>query len=723
MSQTTTDHIIRTENRADGIVVLTFDAPGHSANTISDAFQAELHAAVEDLVARKDDITGVILTSAKKTFVAGADLDEVLTAKQTDPQRVAESFDAFKADIRALEKLGRPVVAALNGTALGGGFEIALACHHRIAVDDDSTRFGLPEVGLGLLPGGGGVTRLVRMIGLINALPQYLLQGKRVRPSQALADGLVDELVASQDELLPAAVRWIEANPEAVAPWDVKGFRIPGGSPSSPSIAAILPSFPATLVKQTGGANLPAPHAILAAAVEGAQVDVDTAFAIETRHVAGLLADRVSTNMIQAFFFDMQHCSIGGARPQQQDGSKFPVRRPTKVAVIGAGMMGAGIAYVTAKAGIDVVLKDVEAAAAAKGKGYSENLVGKAVAKGRMSQEDADALLARITPTAEVADLAGCDLVVEAVFESPELKAQIFGEVEKVVAPDALLGSNTSTLPITGLAQAVERRADFIGLHFFSPVDKMPLLEIIRGEETSDAALARALDYAKAIRMTPIVVADSRGFYTSRVFSRYITEAAQMLSEGIDPSVIEHAGRKAGYPAAPLQLLDELNMTTISKIMAESLKADEEAMRPPLDAVKVLDTMLDARRPGRVAGAGFYEYVDGRRAGFWPELRSTFGTAPRPGVLDPAPDLDELVDRFLILQALETHRCVDEGVITSDPEANIGAILGIGFPAWTGGPRQFVATYPGGREAFVARARELEAAYGARFGVPESLTS
>lgn len=719
---TTTEHI-RVERHEGDIVVLTLDSPGRSSNALNEAFQKSFYAVVDRLVAERDDFAGVVITSAKPTFVVGADLVEMHESMRNG-RDLFEWLEEFKAALRRLETLGRPVVAAVNGTALGGGFELALGCHHVIVVDDPSIRVGLPEVTLGLLPAGGGVTRMVRRMGLVKALTGYLLEGRRVRPQQALADGAIDEVVPTVDDLLPAAVRWIRANPEATAPWDAKGYRMPGGTPSSPGLAAILPSFPANLIKQTNGANLPAPRAILATAVEGAQVAFDAATTIESRYMVGLQNDRVATNMTQAFFFDLRHCNGGGARPQQADGTDFPVRRPTKVAVIGAGMMGAGIAYVTAKAGVEVVLKDVDLAAAERGKAYAARIEDKAVEKGRRSREDADALLARITPTGDLDDLAGCDFVIEAVFESPELKDQVFRDLEPVVAPDALLGSNTSTLPITGLAQSVQRQDDFIGLHFFSPVEKMPLLEIIRGEKTSDAALARALDYAKVIGMTPIVVKDSRGFYTSRVFTGYIAEACEMLAEGIDPAIIEHAGRKAGYPAAPLQLIDELNLTTIQKILRETARAakDDPTMVPPKAASEVIDAMVDELdRPGRFAGKGFYEYADGRRTGLWSGLRERFGSKPVPGVDQPAPVLDELVDRFLFVQVLETQRCVDEGVITSDPEANIGAIMGIGFPAWTGGPRQFLATYPGGLDAFRTRAGELEAAYGPRFAVPASL--
>jgi 3-hydroxyacyl-CoA dehydrogenase/enoyl-CoA hydratase/3-hydroxybutyryl-CoA epimerase len=458
-----------------------------------------------------------------------------------------------KALLRWLETLGRPVVAAINGTALGGGLEIALACHRRIVVDDPRIQIGQPEVQLGLLPGAGGVVRTVRMLGIVSALMEVLLQGQRHCPAKAKEIGLVDELVVSHEELLPAAKRWIAENAEAVQPWDVKGHEIPGGTPSNPKLAQNLPAFPANLRKQLKGADYPAPHHIMAAAVEGAQVDFDTASEIEGRYFVDLAGGQVAKNMIQAFFFDLQQ--VNGDRGRPEGIEPFAA---TKVVVLGAGMMGAAIAYVCGRAGIEVVLKDVSLEAAERGKGYAETLV----AKGRGDE----ALLERILPTGKAEDAAGADLVIEAVFEDPEVKAQVFAEVEPHLAGGALLGSNTSTLPITGLAENVSRPADFIGLHFFSPVDKMPLLEIIKGEQTSEQTLYRALDVAKQIKKTPIVVDDSRGFFTSRVIGTFINEGIAMLLEGVPAPSIEQASSQAGYPAPVLQLSDELNLKLMRKI-------------------------------------------------------------------------------------------------------------------------------------------------------------
>jgi len=707
------ENTIEWDKDADGIVTLTLDDPTGGANVMNEHYKESMHKAVERLVAEKDSITGVVITSAKKTFFAGGDLKGII---QITPEHAGEAFaevEEIKADLRKLETLGVPVVAAINGAALGGGLEIALACHRRIAADVKGSAIGLPEVSLGLLPGGGGVTRTVRMMGIQNAFVNVLSQGTRFNPKKAKETGLVDELVGSVEELVPAAKAWIKANPDAhTQPWDAQGYRMPGGTPSSPALAAILPSFPSLLRKQIKGANMPAPRAILAAAVEGAQVDFDTASRIESRYFTELATGHVAKNMIQAFFFDMQAINAGGSRPEGI--GKTPI---TKIGVLGAGMMGAGIAYVSAKAGYDVVLKDVTIEAANKGKNYSEKLEAKALERGRTTEEKSAALLGRITPTADAKDFAGVDFVIEAVFENQELKHKVFGEIEDIVEPNAILGSNTSTMPITGLATGVKRQDDFIGIHFFSPVDKMPLVEIIRGEKTSDEALARVFDYTLAIGKTPIVVNDSRGFYTSRVIGTFINEALAMLGEGVEPASIEHAGSQAGYPAPPLQLSDELNMELMHKIAVASRKGVEEAggtyHAHPAEAV--VEKMIGLGRPSRLSGAGFYEYVDGKRIQLWPGVREEFksGSSKIP--------LQDMIDRMLFAEALETQKCFDEGVIETTADANIGSIMGIGFPPWTGGAAQFVTGYPGGKDGFVARAQELAAKYGDRFNPPASL--
>jgi 3-hydroxyacyl-CoA dehydrogenase/enoyl-CoA hydratase/3-hydroxybutyryl-CoA epimerase len=709
------DNTIQWDKDADGIVTLTMDDPSGSANVMNEAYIESMGKSVDRLVAEKDSITGVVITSAKKTFFAGGDLTAMVQAKPEDAGQFFDTVETVKKQLRTLETLGKPVVAAINGAALGGGLEIALACHHRIAADVKGLVVGFPEVTLGLLPGGGGVTRSVRMFGIQNAVVNVLASGTRFKPGHAKEIGLIDEVLPTVEELVPAAKAWIKANPDAhVQPWDKPGYKMPGGTPSSPSLAAILPSFPSNLRKQLKGAPMPAPRAILAAAVEGAQVDFDTATRIESRYFASLVTSQVAKNMIQAFFFDLQHINSGGSRPDGYEKTTFK-----KVAVLGAGMMGAAIAYVCAKAGMDVVLKDVSLEAAQKGKGYSEKLEAKAISKGKTTQEKSGALLDRIHPTADASDAAGADLVIEAVFESVELKHKVFAEIEPVVAPDAVLGSNTSTLPITELATGVKRAEDFIGLHFFSPVDKMPLLEIIKGRKTSEATLARAIDLAMQIGKTPIVVNDSRGFYTSRVIGTFINEAIAMLGEGVEPASIEHAGGQAGYPAPPLQLSDELNLELMAKIAKATRDGVEAAGQTytPHPAEAVVNKMLDLGRPGKLKGAGFYEYVDGKRVGLWPGLREAFHSG------SSKPPLADMIDRMLFAEALETQKCLDEGVLTSTADANIGSIMGIGFPPWTGGTAQYIVGYPGGKEGFVARARELAAKFGDRFLPPESLTS
>ncbi|MFF4209271.1 3-hydroxyacyl-CoA dehydrogenase NAD-binding domain-containing protein [Streptomyces sp. NPDC001796] len=705
---------IRWEQDGTGVVTLVLDDPNQSANTMNQAFKESIAAIAERAEAEKDTIRGIIYTSAKKTFFAGGDLKDMIKAGPEDARQAFETGVAIKNSLRRIETLGKPVVAALNGAALGGGYEIALASHHRVALDAPGSKIGLPEVTLGLLPAGGGVTRTVRLMGIADALLKVLLQGTQYSPRRALENGLVHEVAATPEEMMAKARAFIDANPESHQPWDRPGYKIPGGTPSNPKFAANLPAFPANLKKQLNGAPYPAPRNILAAAVEGSQVDFETALTIEARYFTELVTGQTAKNMIQAFFFDLQAVNSGANRPKGVE-----PRQVRKVAVLGAGMMGAGIAYACARAGIEVVLKDVSLEAAVKGKGYSEKLCAKAVTKGRTTQEKADALLARITPTAEAADLAGCDAVIEAVFEDPALKHKVFQEIENVVEPDALLCSNTSTLPITTLAEGVERQSDFVGLHFFSPVDKMPLVEIIKGRRTGEEALARAFDLVRQINKTPIVVNDSRGFFTSRVIGHFINEGVAMVGEGIEPASVEQAAAQAGYPAKVLSLMDELTLTLPRKIRNETRRAVEEAggTWTPHPAEAVIDRMVDEfGRTGRSGGAGFYEYgEDGRRGRLWPGLREHF---TRPGHQIPFRDMQE---RMLFSEALDTVRLLEEGVLTSVADANIGSIFGIGFPGWTGGVLQYINGYEGGLPGFVARARELAERYGERFTPPALL--
>ncbi|PYE18105.1 3-hydroxyacyl-CoA dehydrogenase/enoyl-CoA hydratase/3-hydroxybutyryl-CoA epimerase [Williamsia limnetica] len=714
-----TDNMINWEQDSDGVVLLTLDDPNQGANTMNALYTTSMAATVDRLEAEKDSISGVILTSAKKTFFAGGDLKDMTSDRKGVDKvelatQITNTTNSMKAVLRRLETLGKPVVAAINGAALGGGLEIALHTHYRIAADVKGNQLGLPEVTLGLLPGGGGVVRTVRLLGIQTALMGVLLQGTRFNPTKAKETGLVDEVVGTVDELIPAAKAWIAANPEAAQPWDKKGYKIPGGGPSSPSLAQVLPAMPSLLRSQLKGAPMPAPRAILAAAVEGAYVDVDSADEIETRYFVSLVTGQVAQNMIKAFFFDLQAINGGASRPDGYE--KYTAK---KVGVIGAGMMGAAIAYVSAKAGIDVVLKDVNIEAAEKGKGYAIKLEEKALSRGKTTQEKSDALLARITPTVDAADFKGVDLVIEAAFESVEVKHKVFQEIEDIVEPDAILGSNTSTLPITSLAEGVKRSEDFIGIHFFSPVDKMPLVEIIKGAKTSDAVLAKVIDYTLQIRKTPIVVNDSRGFFTSRVIGTFINEAIAAVGEGVEPAFIEQAGAQAGYPAPPLQLMDELTLTLPQKIRKETEKAlaNEGKTVPEHGSSAVVDKLVDELgRPGRSGGKGFYDYDEsGKRIGIWPGLREAFNSG---STTIPFEDMKE---RMLFAEALETVKCFDEGVLETVADANIGSIFGIGFPAWTGGVIQYINQYEGGLQGFVDRARDLAGKYGSNFEPPQSL--
>jgi 3-hydroxyacyl-CoA dehydrogenase/enoyl-CoA hydratase/3-hydroxybutyryl-CoA epimerase len=698
---------------ADGIVTVVIDEPGAKVNTMNDYYAAAMAATVEWLEANADDITGVVLTSPKKTFFAGGNLNKLRAADPAKSEQEFAEVEGVKSVLRRLETLGKPVVAALGGAALGGGLEIALATHHRIAAEDNpSARFGFPEVSLGLLPGGGGVARSVRLLGIQDALQKAILPSTKFKAADAKALGLIDEL-APTAELESRAKAWIKENPEAVQPWDVKGFKIPGGSPASPKIGAMLPALPSLLRKQGKGAPMPAPRAVVAAAVEGAQVDIDTALTVESRYFVHLTHTPVAKNMIKAFFFDLGHINSGGSRP---DG--FAPRQVKKLGVIGAGMMGAAIAYSAAKAGIEVVLKDVELANAEKGKAYAAKREGSALAKGKTTEAKSQAVLDRITPSASAEDFAGVDFVIEAVFESVDLKQKVFQEIQDIVEPDAVLGSNTSTLPITDLAKGVTRNKDFIGIHFFSPADKMPLVEIICGENTSDEVLARTFDLVQQIKKTPIVVNDSRGFFTSRVIGTFIAEAVAAVGEGVEPASVEQAALQAGYPTGALQLLDELTLTLSQKINQETRDAVEAAggtwVAHPSESV--FNWMVEQGRTGRKDGAGFYDYDEnGKRTTLWAGVREKYesGSNDQPFV--------DVQERMLFAEAIETVKCLDEGVLTSVPDANIGSIFGIGFPAWTGGVLQYVNQYEGGLSGFVERAKDLAAKYGEHFTPPASL--
>ena len=702
---------IRYELGSDQILTLTIDMPGQSANTMNATFRDALSETAAKVKDDLDNIRGVIITSAKKTFFAGGDLTELHKVTQADAKTFEDMVNGLKAHMRFLETTGKPVVAAINGSALGGGLEIALACHHRVAIDDDSIQLGLPEVTLGLLPGGGGTQRLPRMIGLEAAFP-FLMEGKKVNPEAALKAGIVDELADSADDMITKARAFIDANPKCHQPWDQKGFKFPGGAPHHPAMAQKLAIAPAMLKQKTKGCY-PAPERILSAAVEGAQVDFDNGSLIETRYFAELVIGQVAKNMTGTFWFQLNAIKAGGSRPDGVEKETF-----RKVGVLGAGMMGAGIAYSTATRGIDVVLKDVSVENAEKGKSYSEKLLAKKVSRGRMSEAQKAEILGRIKATDSADDLEGCDLVIEAVFEDSGLKAKVTQEAEPKLVNNGIFASNTSTIPITQLAEASANAENFIGLHFFSPVDKMQLVEIIVGEKTSDETLARSFDYVQQIGKIPVVVNDSRGFFTSRVFGTFVNEGICMLGEGIHPSSIENAGLLAGMPVGPLAISDEVSMTLMQHIRDQSKKDTEAAGGTwnPHPAEAVIDAMVNEHgRKGKAAGAGFYEYPASGKKHLWPELENLFVDSGKARAVE----LQELKDRILFIQAIETVRCLEEGVLRTVEDANIGSIFGIGYAPWTGGAIQFINQY--GVRAFTERASELAKTYGERFAPPRLL--
>jgi len=690
---------------ADRIATLVFDDPSARVNTMTAAWKEAFHAAVERLAEAAPELDGVILRSGKPGhFFAGADLKSMFRPSPEAARRFFAEIEAIKHDLRRLERLPVPVVAVIEGAALGGGLELALSCHHRICVNDPKIRLGLPEVTLGLLPGAGGLTKFVRLFGLKEALP-LLLEGRTLTPAEAAQRGLVS-LVDDAAALLPAARAWIAGRPEPVQPWDRKGYAIPGGGPSNPAVAQMLALAPAMLREKTQG-RYPAPEAILACAVEGASVGFDTALRIESRYIAQLATGPVAQAMI-GFFLDRTAAkSAGRAGP----GAEFA---PRKVGILGAGMMGAGIAHANAARGIACVLKDVTREKAEAGRAQAASVAARQVARGKLTEAEAAALRDRIAVTGDAADLAGCDLLIEAVFENPALKAGVIAEAAAHLAPGGVFASNTSTLPITDLARAFPDPARFIGLHFFSPVDRMELLEIIRGRGTSEETVGKALAYARLIGKTPIVVNDSRGFYTSRTFGTFVMEGAAMLAEGLPAPLIERAAVMAGMPVGPLAVLDETSLALSVHVLdaTRAAAAAEGRTYRPTEGEALVERMVrELDRPGRAAGRGFYDYPKEGPKRLWPGLAATFG---RPGV---TADVAELGDRFLYRQALETLRCLAEGVLTSGRDANVGSVLGIGFPAWTGGAWRFVESR--GLPAFLVRCRTLADRYGERFAPPD----
>ena len=698
--------VFKYEKDADGIVTITMDMTG-PVNSMNDEYDVAMGETVERLE-NEDGLTGVVLTSAKKVFFAGGNIHDLLAVEKGQESVMLEKCDALKDQLRRIEKLPVPVVAAINGAALGGGYEICLACNYRIAADIKAVQIGLPEVSLGLLPGGGGVVRLVNLIGLEKSLP-YLVEGKKLNAGKALSEGMIHETVGSIDELVPRAKAYLLSVKDdaeaAVQPWDKKGHRIPGGDANSPKLAQLLMIAPTMLAKQTRGL-LPAPVEIMDCAVQAAKIGFEAALKRESRGLAYLVTTPESKNLITTFFFQLNKLNAGASRPQE-----FEKNTVKKVGILGAGMMGQGIAYVSALAGIDVVLKDIDQGAADKGKAYSEGLLAKRVAKGRLDEAGKAAILDRILPTVKDDDLEGCDLIIEAVFENIELKHKMTKALEGKLAENGVWGSNTSTLPITQLSEASAKPENFIGIHFFSPVDKMPLVEIICGEKTSDETLAKAFDYAKQIRKTPIVVNDSLGFFTSRTFGTYLDEGARLLHEGMHPFSIDNLGKAVGMPVGPLTVTDETSQQLQYKAnqtweeMGVAGQLGDRAIM--LEFVKFL--YEDNNRGGRYHGGGYYDWTETGKVPFQPLLDKYYKA-------DYELPEQDVKDRLLFRQVIESLKCLEEGVLRNVADGNIGSVMGIGAPTWTGGFIQFINSY--GLERFISRCDELVEQYGERFKAP-----
>jgi len=671
-------------------------------------FMTELDQAI-DKIAADDAVKGAIITSGKSSFVAGADLKDLVSVFERGhgPAQIYEFARSFSLQFRRLETCGKPFVAAINGTALGGGLELCLACHYRVAIDDPKAKLGLPEVQVGLLPGAGGTQRLPRMIGSEKALP-LMAEGTHLDPAKAHALGFIEELAADRDEMLAKARAWILETGDPVQPWDKKGFRFPGGAGASRPGTAQTFMVGTALVAQKTMHNYPAPIAILSCVYEGSIVPIDKGLEIESQYFVQLLTGPVARNMIRTLFLDKGAADKLVRRPKGIE--KTSVR---KLGILGAGMMGAGIAYVSAFAGMEVVLLDTDQAGAEKGKGYSKGLLDKRVSRGKMAAEQAGQVLARILPTTRYADLEGCDLVIEAVFEDRDIKRGVTQQTEAVIPVTAIFASNTSTLPITGLAEASKRPEQFIGIHFFSPVDKMPLVEIIVGEKTGETAIARALDYVQQIRKTPIVVNDSRGFYTSRVFGTYVKEGVAMLAEGVKPALIENAAKMAGMPVGPLAVSDEVTLDLSYKIMKQTRRdLGDEYREHPADAV-IFKFHDELKRLGKRYGAGFYEYPEGGKKRLWPGLAEVYPPAAEQ------PDVEQVKKRLLNIMALETARCIEEGVVTDPADADVGSIFGWGFPPWTGGTASYIDTI--GMAEFLVECDRMADAFGEHYRPSEWL--
>ncbi|NKI17830.1 3-hydroxyacyl-CoA dehydrogenase [Spongiibacter sp. KMU-166] len=710
---------IRLEKDNDGIVEFIFDQPGKSVNTMGAEYDEAMRAAVakvQDMVAA-GNITGIYVRSGKPgQFFAGGDIKEMLEMDINPPvaekTRMYEGIMATKAPLRILETLGVPVAVGINGPALGGGFEIALACHYRVAIE--GVQMGLPEAMIGLMPGAGGVVRMTYLLGMQEAIG-LISQGRRLKAQQALKKGLVHQLAKDEADMHAKSKAWIKAQSEteekAAQPWDKEGYTIPGGGPDDPQNQGLTFFGPANVMVQTKNL-MPAQNAIFACVVDAARVDFDTAQKIEGRYFLSLLLDQTARNMMTAFFVQMEALNRGASRPSAPE--KFVCR---KLGILGAGQMGAGIAALAAQKGIDVVLKDINEEAAEKGAYYAQAFYDKGISKGKLTEAQKADYLARIAPTADYQLLADCDLVIEAVFEDRSVKALVTREAEAVLAKHAVFASNTSALPISELAEASSRASNFIGMHFFSPAEKMPLVEIIRGQHTSDDTLAKAFDLAQQLGKTPIVVNDAPGFFTTRVISQTISQGAEMLEEGVNPVLIESAARDNGSPVGPLAAIDEISQETAYK-NGQQAKADALAQGNTWQdnaASRILDKMVNEYgRRGKVHGGGYYDYPEGGKKRIWPGLKEAF--APQ-GYRDiPYADIR---DRLLFSQCLEAVRAMQDGVVTSVADGNIGSIMGIGFPAQTGGVFQAINAY--GAPAFVERARELASRYGEVFAPPELL--
>jgi len=687
---------------SDGIGTLVINQTEESTNLFSEAFIIQYIEVAQQAIA-DENVKGVIVTSGKPIFMAGADL-RALLEDITDKKAFTDSVINLHTGLRSIETGGKPFVAAINGTALGGGLELCLACHHRIALNSTKIKIGFPEIKVGLFPGGGGTVKAPYLLGIQTAL-MYLLQGIEARPQKALKDGLIDAVAETEEEMLAAAKAFILATPNPVQPWDNKRHKIPGGGIWTPNGIQTLAGASGNVGKLTHG-NYPSAQKIVKVIHDGLQIPIDRALEVEARNFTHAVCSKEAKNMIRTGFFAIQDAAKGKARPKDQ-----PKYEINKLGVLGAGMMGAGIAYVSAKAGMDVVLKDVSLEGAEKGKSYSTALLDKAIAKKRSTPEKKEALLAKITPTDNPNAVEGSDLIIEAVFENVDLKDRVTKETEAVLAEDKIYGSNTSTIPISLLAKSSKRPENFIGIHFFSPVDKMPLVEIIVGEKTEDKAIAAAVDYTVAIKKVPIVVNDSRGFFTSRCFGTFVSEGMFLLEEGVPAPMLERIATKIGMPVGPLAVHDEVSLTLSVHIFESDPAEKQESEKRTYAIVKNL--VENHNRTGKRDGAGFYDYPKGGQKKLWPGLKEIF----TPNL--EAVSEETITKRLLSRQVLESYRCLDEGVLRSSTDGDIGSILGWGFPIFTGGALSYIDYV--GMDDFIADCDAFKTAYGAHWEVPQSL--